>query len=77
MIVRIAGIAADITSEMIVIVVTFMKTFSIRNNLSNVDMNGPSLSDLLLKGGVCISDRCYVWTYLTLSVEGVVHFMCV
>ena len=57
MIVRIAGIAADITSEMIVIVVTFMKTFSIRNNLSNVDMNGPSLSDLLLKGGVFIFNR--------------------
>jgi len=49
---RIAGIAADITSEVIVIVVTFMRTFSIRNNLSNVDMNGPSISNLLLKGGV-------------------------
>jgi hypothetical protein len=50
--VRIAGIAADIAAEMIVIIVTFMRTFRIRRNLSDVEMAGPSISDLLLKGGV-------------------------
>lgn len=52
MTVRIAGIAADIAAEMIVIIVTFMRTFRIRRNLSDVEMAGPSISDLLLKGGV-------------------------
>lgn len=59
MIVRIAGIVADITSEMIVIIVTFMRTFGIRRNLSQVQMTGPSISGLLLKGGVSyLSNNC-------------------
>ncbi|KAF8969001.1 hypothetical protein BDZ97DRAFT_1915691 [Flammula alnicola] len=50
--VRIAGIIADLLSEMIVIIVTLRKTFHLRGNLPLDDERKlPSVSGLLLQGG--------------------------
>jgi len=66
--VRIAGIIADLLSEIIVITVTLRKTFHLRGKISSED-GRPSLSALLLEGGELYLMHTSCQVFLTIPLH--------